>query len=102
MNSWHRSTKREVLLIDLDPQTNATVSLIDQKDWETRDKAGKTLFQLFNDKLQKTSKFDINESIIHKVSNVGGGIENLDLFTVEPSINRYTGFYSHNPNISLF
>lgn len=68
-----------VLLIDLDPQTNATVSLIDEKAWLTKDQNGETLLQLFKDKLDKTSRFDINRAIVKRVSNVGGGIRNLDL-----------------------
>ena len=70
---------KKVLLIDLDPQTNATVSLIDQKLWRTKDQNGETLLQLFKDKLEKTSLFNIKQAIVKKVSNVGGGIKNLDL-----------------------
>lgn len=69
----------KVLLIDLDPQTNATVSLIDETKWLSKDQAGETLLQLFKDKLEKTSKFAINKAIVRKASNVGGGIRNLDL-----------------------
>jgi chromosome partitioning protein len=70
---------KKVLLIDLDPQTNATVSLIDENKWLVKDQKGETLLQLFKDKLEWTSKFDINKVIIKNVSNVAGGIPNLDL-----------------------
>ena len=70
---------KKTLLIDLDPQTNATVSLIDENNWLNKDNNGETLLQLFRYKLKKTSKFDIKKAIIHKVSNIEGGIENLDL-----------------------
>jgi chromosome partitioning protein len=70
---------KKVLLIDLDPQTNATVALIDENKWLVKDQKGETLLQLFKDKLYFTSKFDINKAIIKKVSNVAGGIPNLDL-----------------------
>lgn len=70
---------KKVLLIDLDPQTNATVSLIDEKKWLSKDQAGETLLQLFKDKLDKTSKFNIKKAIVKNASNVGGGIANLDL-----------------------
>ncbi|TAL47167.1 hypothetical protein EPN87_03650, partial [archaeon] len=70
---------KKVLLIDLDPQTNATISLIDEKTWLQKDNNGETLAQLFKDKLEKTDKFNINNAIIKNVSNLGGGIENLDL-----------------------
>ena len=70
---------KKVLLIDLDPQTNATVSLIDENKWLEKDQKGETLLQLFKDKLEWTSKFDISKAIIKRVSNVAGGIRNLDL-----------------------
>lgn len=70
---------KKVLLIDLDPQTNATVSLIDEQTWLAKDQEGQTLLQLFKDKLEHTLKFDVNRVIMKGVSNVAGGIRNLDL-----------------------
>lgn len=70
---------KRVLLIDLDPQTNATVSLMDETVWFKKDQNGETLLQLFKDKLEKTSRFNINQAIVRSASNVGGGIRNLDL-----------------------
>lgn len=70
---------KRVLVIDLDPQTNATVSLMAQRMWLTKDQKGETLLQLFKDKLDKTSRFDMTRAIVKRASNVGGGIENLDL-----------------------
>jgi len=70
---------KKVLLIDLDPQTNATVSLMDENEWLTKDQKGETLLQLFKDKLERTSRFNINQAIKRRASNVGGGINNLDL-----------------------
>ncbi|MCL4318078.1 MAG: AAA family ATPase [Candidatus Thermoplasmatota archaeon] len=71
--------KKKVLLIDLDPQTNATVALIDESDWEARDKAGRTLDRLFRDKIEKKNSFRISDSIVKNASNIGGGIKGLDL-----------------------
>jgi len=70
---------KRVLLIDLDPQTNATVSLMDENVWLKKDQSGETLLQLFKDKLEKTSRFNISQAIVRAASNVGGGIRNLDL-----------------------
>jgi len=70
---------KKVLLIDLDPQTNATLALMDQNDWLEKDKKGETLLQLFKDKFENTSKFHIKKAIVKRASNVGGGIPNLDL-----------------------
>lgn len=71
--------RKRVLVVDLDPQTNATVALIPQEMWEERDAQGQTLRQLFKDRLDRTNIFDINEAILHDVSNLGGGIPNLGL-----------------------
>ena len=60
---------KKVLVIDLDPQTNATIALIGEEEWEKVDKRGQTLFHLFNDKLEKTSIFNIREALQSGVSN---------------------------------
>ena len=70
---------KKVLIIDLDPQTNATVSLMDENKWLEMDKKGNTIFQLFSDKVYNTELFNINNSIVKNVSNVNSGIKNLDL-----------------------
>ena len=71
--------KYKVLVIDLDPQTNVTVSLIHQDEWEERDKNGLTLKQLFLDAQLDTSVFVPEKAIVKNVSNVSGGIKGLDL-----------------------
>ncbi len=70
---------KRVLVIDLDPQTNATVMLINQEVWKKSNEEGKTIHQMFLDKLDNTDKFNINESIIKNVSGVSNGIQGLDL-----------------------
>lgn len=71
--------KKKILVIDLDPQTNATVALIGEKKWLKKDNKGETILQLFKDKLDKTKLFDINKTIEKSVSNLNGGLKNLDL-----------------------
>ena len=66
---------KRVLLIDLDPQTNATVSVIDQQEWEKRHAAKQTLYHLFEDMLKGTNNFNIDNAIMTNV----GGINGLDL-----------------------
>jgi len=67
---------KKILVVDLDPQTNATVSLISQIDWQKiNDIEKQTLFHLFNDKLNGSSEFDLKKAIVKNVS----GIRNLDL-----------------------
>jgi len=72
---------KRCLVVDLDPQTNATILLIHQNAWKRKDDAGETLYQLFASRLhpEHTVSFDIQKAVVHKVSNVAGGITNLDL-----------------------
>lgn len=69
----------KVLVIDLDPQTNATVALLDEMEWKKRNAQGRTLCQLFADQLDHGNKFDLQKTIARSVSNLSGGVPNLDL-----------------------
>jgi chromosome partitioning protein len=73
--------RKHVLFIDLDPQTNATINLIGEDEWKKRNADGRTLAQLFKDKLRPESPpvFDIEKAITRGVSKVDGGISRLDL-----------------------
>ena len=64
---------KKVLVIDLDPQTNATVMLIGETRWKNINDAGHTLARLFQDALEDADEkrtFDLNETLIKRVSNV--------------------------------
>jgi chromosome partitioning protein len=66
--------RKKVLVIDLDPQTNATVMLIGEKKWEKLNKDGHTLAQLFKDAIEEDEEersFDLAKTIQKQVSNVG-------------------------------
>ena len=94
---------QDVLLIDLDPQTNATTSLISERRWLQADQSGQTIKQLFDDYLaQGDPRFDIHSAIISRVSNLAGGIFRLSLLpsslglieiqdqlAMIPGLNRY-------------
>lgn len=72
---------KKVLVVDLDPQTNATVMLISEKKWETLDNAGQTIAQLFQDALEPdTSKkvFDLSKAVQTNVGTVAG-LRGIDL-----------------------
>jgi chromosome partitioning protein len=77
-----------VLVIDLDPQTNATIALVTERRWRERDQAGQTLYQLFKDELDSTRLFAAREAILTRVSNVGGGIPGLDLLPSSIRLHR--------------
>lgn len=61
---------KRVLVIDLDPQTNATIALISEEQWEELDQNGDTLYQLFRDTFEGTDDFDIDRAIQTGVSNL--------------------------------
>lgn len=71
----------KVLVIDLDPQTNATVMLIGEAKWEELNKKGATLAQLFKDSLLEDpgkAKFDLDEALVQRASNVDA-VRTVDL-----------------------
>lgn len=87
---------KKVLVVDLDPQTNATVMLINQDKWQIANNNNKTLKQMFLDKLDGQKLFDIKSSIIRSVSNIKGGIDKLDLL---PSSVDLIGMQDRLPSI---
>lgn len=92
--------RQHVLLIDLDPQTNATVTLISEDQWAEMDKDGRTIAQLFEDRLnpQNAPKFDIEKAIARRVSTINDGIARLDLL---PSSIRLIDLQDRIPMIAL-
>jgi chromosome partitioning protein len=67
-----RNHRKRVLVIDLDPQTNATISLISQQAWQQRHLAGQTLFHLFQDRLTGGSGFNIQSAVLPNVGGLNG------------------------------
>lgn len=92
----------KVLVIDVDPQTNATVSLISQEDWKNLDQNGKTLASLFKDKIRGMHEFNLNDSIVKNVSNVHGGIKNLDLLPSSLKLIDLQDLLSQIPSITRY
>src|SRR5271169_5507375 len=63
--------RKKVLVIDLDPQTNATVMLIGEERWRELNDKGRTLAQLFKDALHPEEKnFDLSKTLQKRVSDV--------------------------------
>ena len=73
--------RKSVLVIDLDPQTNATINLISEEKWMEMDNTGRTLAQLFQDRVsfEQEPKFKIEDAIVRQVSTINGGIAKLEL-----------------------
>lgn len=101
---------KRVLVIDLDPQTNATVCLIPEAEWKERDESGRTLYQLFAEQLKGQPRFAASDAIVRRVSNVGSGIPGLDLLPsslrllkIQERITQLTDFeqYERGPIFAL-
>ncbi len=92
--------RKHVLVIDLDPQTNASVTLISEDRWSDMNEAGQTVAQLFADRLNPTEplKFDVEQSIARGVSTINDGIARLDLL---PSSVRLIDLQDRIPMIAL-
>src|SRR5262249_33735825 len=95
-----KEKNKHILIIDLDPQTNATVSLISEEKWLQLDEKGQTLAQLFEDSLngQAPSVFNINDAIVRRVSSIDGGIHRLELL---PSSIRLIDIQDKIPMIAI-
>ena len=64
---------QKVLVIDLDPQTNATVMVIGEERWTKADERGHTLATLFEDALAEdpsSRTFDLGATLIREASGV--------------------------------
>ena len=70
--------EKKVLVIDLDPQTNATVMLIGEDKWQSQNKNGWTLEALFRDAIEKTNKFDLGSAVLQGVSGIRD-VKSVDL-----------------------
>ncbi|MBC7130683.1 AAA family ATPase, partial [Candidatus Bathyarchaeota archaeon] len=67
-----------VLLIDLDPQTNATLSLMRVIDWQRHCETVGTLYDFFSACL-KGDTFDLSRILVKRPVNYMGRLDNLDL-----------------------
>ena len=71
--------KKKVLVIDLDPQTNATLMLIGENKWKDLNEDGYTIATIFEEALNPDEvKFILEKTIQKGVSNISS-IKNLDL-----------------------
>lgn len=99
---------KKVLVIDLDPQTNATTVLIGEDRWRELNNNHHTLATLFKDALRpqgEPAKFELEATLQRDVSSVGE-VKNvdllpssLDLIDVQDRLASMPSgqFYSNNP-----
>ena len=97
---------KNVLVIDLDPQTNATVMMIGERKWREINEKEHTIARLFQDALDPDNRrFDFKKTLQKRVSNVheAGTIDllpsSLDLIDVQDRLASVPPgrFYSVNP-----
>jgi len=89
---YHR---KKVLLVDLDPQTNSTVSLVSPKEYiESFKKKGRTLKSLYDDQLNNSSCF-VFDSVVCKDA---ASVEKLDLLVSDLELIDIDIKISHLPN----
>ena len=97
---------KRVLVVDLDPQTNATTMLIGEKKWRKLNDKSRTLARLFQDALEPNDKqFDFDATLQTGVSDVERARtidllpSSLDLIDIQDQLaSAPTGkFYSVNP-----
>lgn len=98
--------RKKVLVIDLDPQTNATTMLIGEEKWRELNDSGRTLARLFKDALEPDQKqFAFDTALQQRVSDVHGARtvdllpSSLDLIDVQDKLASTPSgkFYSVNP-----
>lgn len=96
---------KKVLVVDLDPQTNATVMLIGEEKWEELNRQGHTLVTLFKDAIDGTKTFNLDKTLQKSVSNISDVRtvdllpSSIDLIDVQDVISTMSSgkFYAANP-----
>ena len=98
--------RKKVLVIDLDPQTNATIMLLGEDKWLELNDRGHTLAQLFKDAMNPDDKkFDLDATLQKRVGDVqeARSIDllpsSLDLIDVQDKLASAPAgrFYAVNP-----
>ena len=90
--SYYHNMK--VLLIDLDPQTNSTVSLISPKRYLALKKKEKTLKSMYEAQINNDESFDFHEIVFKKA----GGVSRLHLLPSDLELIDIDIRLSHIPN----
>jgi chromosome partitioning protein len=74
------------LMIDLDPQINATLTFISESAWKEKDDHGFTLNTIFTDYINKSNSFDFEKTIIRDVGKARQKQGSLDMIPSSPEL----------------
>jgi chromosome partitioning protein len=90
----------KVLVVDLDPQTNSTISLIGEERWEALNDDNQTVAQIFLDSIENTKIFNPKKAIQKKVSSLGAISlhllsSSLDLIDIQDRMSEVGGKYKN-------
>jgi len=86
--------KKRILVIDLDPQTNATVMLIGDRKWRELNDAKHTIAQIFDDAISGQKTFDLSATLQKKVGFVSDSKRvdlipsSLDLINIQDNLSK--------------
>lgn len=103
--------RKKVLVIDIDPQTNATTMLIGESKWKELNNKDLTLARLFKGALDpKGHRFDIEATLQKQVSDVGDARSidllpsSLDLISIQDKLASAPSgeFFAMNPTEILW
>ncbi len=104
--TFSANMNKRVLVIDLDPQTNATLMLIGEEKWFALNSKERTLARLFKDAMDPDNrKFNLDKTLQKGVSDVGAATtidllpSSLDLIDVQDTLASAPAgkFYAANP-----
>jgi chromosome partitioning protein len=85
--------KHKTLLIDLDPQSNASAWLLQPRDFENRNvlfgkgETHKTVYQLFLDQIESIRNFDFDEAVIPGIA------QNINELSITPKLDILPNTY---------
>ncbi|MBD2151447.1 AAA family ATPase [Pseudanabaena sp. FACHB-1277] len=97
--SGDKSTKpASVLLIDLDPQSNASLTLLNKKQYEEIDRTNKTLYQLFDNEISRdddSETFDLGDIRVTPIEGLNLDLlpSSLKLIDIQDKLVGYHRYY---------